>query len=48
MKPVEEIREMSFEIGMIGRHGLDIDEPKSRLFPVNESFSICKQNVYSM
>ena len=28
-KSPEEIREMSFEIGMIGRHGLDINDPKS-------------------
>jgi hypothetical protein len=47
-KSLEEIGEISFEIGMLGRHGLDIDEPRSRLFPVNESFSMCKQNVYSM
>jgi len=28
-KSLEEIREMSFEIGMIGRHGLDISDSKS-------------------
>ena len=26
---LEEIREISFEIGMLGRHGLDISGPKS-------------------
>jgi hypothetical protein len=28
-KAPEEIREISFEIGMLGRHGLDINDPKS-------------------
>jgi len=27
-KSPEEIREISFEIGMLGRHGLDINDPK--------------------
>lgn len=28
-KSLEEIREITFEIGMLGRHGLDINDPKS-------------------
>jgi len=27
-KSLEEIREISFEIGMLGRHGLDINDPQ--------------------
>jgi tetratricopeptide (TPR) repeat protein len=27
-RPLEEVREISFEIGMLGRHGLDINDPK--------------------
>ena len=47
-KSLQEIQEITFEIGMLGKYGLDINDPKSRLFPVNESFSAYKQNVYSM
>jgi len=28
-KSLEEIREIAFEIGMLGRQGLDINDPKS-------------------
>jgi hypothetical protein len=27
-RPLEEVREIAFEIGMLGQHGLDINDPK--------------------
>jgi len=41
-----QIQEITFEIGMLGKYGLDINDPKSRLFPLNKLFSAYKQNVY--
>lgn len=34
-KSQEEIREISFEIGMMGRHGLDINDPQGDKCPAD-------------